>query len=333
MGDNDCDNNVGTVGDGVVAAAIAGAGATAGARTFTATQGTTSQTADFTVVGGPNSLELITDETTVVSPGTTTCALTAAESAADIAHLHATVLDSAGTALTGVTVTFSSGAPTRVKVAAATVLSADNGTDNEALNVACGVTAKGDAIITASICLANCGLGTQVNASKTVTITAVGVPAKVDLKADPAQIACDGSASSTVTATVTDSDGKNVADGTAVTFSVVALGTANPINATTKAGVATSKITPLSVGVQGVTVVVSAGSVQSSLLVSCSLPVPTATAVGGAPGGGVTPPDTGSGGYLTQDGSAGFPLWTLVALALGSVALVAGGMVTRRAGR
>jgi hypothetical protein len=47
----------------------------------------------------------------------------------------------------------------------------------------------------------------------------------------------------------------------------------------------------------------------------------------------VTPPDTGTGGYLGQDSSAGFPMWTLVALALGSFALVAGGMVTRRAGR
>jgi hypothetical protein len=40
----------------------------------------------------------------------------------------------------------------------------------------------------------------------------------------------------------------------------------------------------------------------------------------------------GTGGYMSQD-SAGFPMWTLVALGLGSVALVAGGLVTRRAGK
>jgi hypothetical protein len=41
----------------------------------------------------------------------------------------------------------------------------------------------------------------------------------------------------------------------------------------------------------------------------------------------------GSGGYLGQDDSAGFPMWTLVALALGSFALVAGGLFTRRVGK
>lgn len=41
----------------------------------------------------------------------------------------------------------------------------------------------------------------------------------------------------------------------------------------------------------------------------------------------------GNGGYLGQDGSAGFPMWTLIALALGSVALVVGGLVTRRSGK
>jgi hypothetical protein len=78
---------------------------------------------------------------------------------------------------------------------------------------------------------------------------------------------------------------------------------------------------------------VTAGDAQSSIRVDCSLPIPPT-----APAGGATPtrtgtiggPDTGNGGYLGQDSSAGFPLWTLVALALGSVALVAGGMVTRK---
>ena len=41
------------------------------------------------------------------------------------------------------------------------------------------------------------------------------------------------SATSTVTAKVTDAFGDNVADGTNVNFSVVALGTANPINVPT----------------------------------------------------------------------------------------------------
>jgi hypothetical protein len=67
--------------------------------------------------------------------------------------------------------------------------------------------------------------------------------------------------------------------------------------------------------------------------VDCALPLDTQPTLAPAqPTGPVRPPDTGNGGYLSQDGS-GFPLWTLVALALGSTALVAGGVVARRAAK
>jgi hypothetical protein len=133
---------------------------------------------------------------------------------------------------------------------------------------------------------------------------------------------------------VTDSEGNNVANGVEVRFDVVALGTANPITTTTSDGTASSVITPLSAATAGVTVIVSSGDAESSTRVDCALPIPPTT----GPGPVATPtrtgtiggPDTGNGGYLGQDGSAGFPAWTLVALALGSVALVAGGMVTRK---
>jgi hypothetical protein len=193
-----------------------------------------------------------------------------------------------------------------------------------AFAVVCGGDTTGDTTVTADI-------GTDDDSAD---ITVVGEPANVTLAASPAQIACDGTQTSTVTATVTDSDGNNVANGTGVTFSVVALGTANPINTTTTDGTASSTITPLSGATAGVTVIVSSGDASASIRVDCSLPIPTTVPVGTAtPPGGVTPPDTGTGGYLGQDSSAGFPLWTLVALALGSFALVAGGLVTRRAGR
>jgi adhesin/invasin len=197
----------------------------------------------------------------------------------------------------------------------------------------CGGESTGVATLTATVD-PDANNGTPLDQeSADLEITVVGAPDAVALSAAPAQIACDGSATSTVTATVTDSDGNNVANGTDVNFSVVALGTANPINTTTTDGVATSVITPLSNATAGVTVIVTAGDAQSSIRVDCSLPIPPT-----APAGGATPtrtgtiggPDTGSGGYLGQDSSAGFPLWTLVALALGSVALVAGGMVTRK---
>jgi hypothetical protein len=117
---------------------------------------------------------------------------------------------------------------------------------------------------------------------------------------------------------------------------VVALGTANPINVKSKAGEASSTITPLSGATAGVTVIVTSGDAQASIRVDCSLPVPTVPAASPTPTGGtgvIVGPSTGTGGYLGQDGSAGFPMWTLVALVLGSLVLVGGGMVTRRAGK
>jgi len=58
--------------------------------------------------------------------------------------------------------------------------------------------------------------------------------------------------------------------------------------------------------------------------------VVTLTAIGSALG--TKAAFAGNGGYLGQD-SAGFPMWTLVALALGSLALVGGGLLTRRSGK
>jgi adhesin/invasin len=176
--------------------------------------------------------------------------------------------------------------------------------------------------------------------TRTQAITVTGVPATIALTASPAAIACDGTATSTVTAKVTDSAGNNVVDNTPITFSVVALGTANPINTTTKGGTATSVITPLSGSTSGVVVTVTSGSAASSIRIDCTPSLASPTAPAGGPGAatatpvtGVRGPNTGTGGYLGQNGSAGFPMWTLVALALGSMALVAGGVVTRRAGK
>jgi hypothetical protein len=162
------------------------------------------------------------------------------------------------------------------------------------------------------------------------SLTVVGLPANVVLTAAPAEIACDGSATSTVTATVTDSAGNNVADGTAVNFTVVALGTANPINTTTTDGKASSVITPLSNSSAGVTVIVTSGDEQVSTRVDCALPLATQPTVAppGSPTGSISPPDTGNGGYLAQDG--GMSLWTLIALAVGGTIVAAGGLVVRR---
>jgi hypothetical protein len=168
-----------------------------------------------------------------------------------------------------------------------------------------------------------------------IAVQVVGPPETITLTASPASVVCDGTQSATVTAQVVDSAGSLVANGNNVNFSVVALGTANPINVETAQGTASSTITPLSGTTAGVTVIVTSGEAQSSIRVDCfSSPAATATAGGvvGTPttGGTISPPDTGNGGYLGQDSSAGLSLWTLVALALGGIALVAGGTLARK---
>jgi hypothetical protein len=167
----------------------------------------------------------------------------------------------------------------------------------------------------------------------TADLTVVGLPDAIALTASPASIQCDGINTSTVTAKVTDSDGNNVANDTEVVFSVVALGTANPIDTETTDGSASSVITPLANASAGTTVIVSSGDVTTSIRVDCALPLvtqPTLTPPGQGPGGVITPPDTGNGGYLAQDGSS-VSLMTLVALALAGAVVAAGGLVTRRA--
>ncbi len=95
-----------------------------------------------------------------------------------------------------------------------------------------------------------------------------GPPIKIELLADPQELACDGEAASTVTARVLDSDGVPVADGTDVTFSVQALGTADPINATTGDGEATTSVVALGEDV-GVVVNVTSGDAAASIRIDC----------------------------------------------------------------
>lgn len=95
-----------------------------------------------------------------------------------------------------------------------------------------------------------------------------GPPERIELRADPQALACDGESASTVTARVLDEAGQPVADGTEVTFSVQALGTADPIDAETSAGEAQTSVTALGEGV-GVVVNVSAEGAAASIRIDC----------------------------------------------------------------
>jgi hypothetical protein len=330
--DLDCGTSTLDNGDGVVVATITEGTADAGDEVdVDVIQDGVSLTETLQVVGVGNDIALTLVESTIQTDAGNDCGdLLVTDDEAlgnpDSTIAIAVVTDNDDVPLTREAVTLVSDDTDIAAVEANTAVTVDGGDSGIAyFAVVCGGDDTGVATLTAD------GGGEDTDAD----ITVVGEAATVALTASPAAIACDGTATSTVTATVTDSEGNNVANGTSVTFSVVALGTANPINTTTTDGTASSTITPLSGATAGVTVIVSAGDASASIRVDC-LPE-LATPVGPQPtptgGTGVTPPDTGTGGYLGQDSSAGFPMWTLVALGLGSLVLVGGGMVTRRSGK
>lgn len=104
-------------------------------------------------------------------------------------------------------------------------------------------------------------------ASPSVT-PAPGAPATIELTADPQALVCDGVQPSRVTARVLDVGGAPVADGTDVRFSVVTLGTADPIDTTTVDGGAETSVVALGSGV-GVVVNVTAGAVEQGIRIDC----------------------------------------------------------------
>jgi hypothetical protein len=353
--DNDCLDPVANNGDGVVVFHIINATADDDdVLTVNATQEGDTVSGDLTIVGAADEVTLTLLKTTL-QESTSAADLTACRTqtdvtdsdvltAADATIAVATVTDNDGDELARVTVDIESADADIAEIAVGTQGAAGTGvtgnTGQTVVSEAAGTAQfavvcadnTGDVDITATI-----NEGQPGEEASTVALSVVGAPDAIALTASPATIACDGTATSTVTATVTDSAGNNVADDTNVNFSVVALGTANPINADTVDGVASSVITPLSNASAGVTVIVSAGDAQSSIRVDCSIPIPTQPTTGPGPvatptRSGIGGPDTGNGGYVGQDGS-GFPTWMLIALALGSVALVAGGLVTRRVGK
>jgi hypothetical protein len=273
---------------------------------------------------------------TTIQEGATACGTSTATPNKTAAGL--TFTDINGTDLVGYSATWTPTFSTSGKAGAAvgstvSMVQADGSTITAA-NLICGANAGTQTISATTATGAVAGVTGTVQRTQDITVT--GVPATIDLSASPAAIACDGTSSATVTATVKDSAGNNVVNGTSVTFSVVALGTANPINTTTTDAVATSKVTPLSGNTAGTIVNVTSGSAAASLRIDCLPSLATATAAAGAtatPVGGITGPNTGTGGYLGQDSNSGFPMWALAALALGSFVLVGGGIAARRAGK
>lgn len=371
--DLDCDDTPATDGDGVVVfhvleATTGGASRGTEAVVRVRQEDTENDSVTILVVGSPNNVELQlveslietsgsqtnvnackanTDVTDAIAPPNTTLAIATATDQDDtVLTMVPVVLTIQPPADVNAIAAFGTGDPS-VDITGGTFFTVNPNDPSvsggptlpvSAYQVICGGRGPGETTIRAKI---NVG-DPPLRSSEDILVqdlTVGGAPDSVQLSAVASTIKCDGSETSTVTATVTDADGNNVADGVPVNFSVVALGTANPINTVTTDGKATSVITPLSNASAGVTVIVTAGDssiadvVQTSVRVDCALPLATQPTLGPSqPTGPITPPDTGNGGYLGQDG-AGFPMWTLIALALGSLTLVAGGVVARRAAK
>lgn len=91
------------------------------------------------------------------------------------------------------------------------------------------------------------------------------MPSTITIQAYPSTVVT-ASDISTITATVTDSGGSPVPDGTAVTFSTT-LGTLSSSSATTTSGIASTILT-YDIGAATVTVTATCGSVSEAVVVT-----------------------------------------------------------------
>jgi len=364
--DPDCDNDPSTEGDGVVVALLNGNDASRGPATIRVRQDHVEMEDQYTVVGEPNKIEF-TASKSVLQTGAPVCQLfsdlatfLATLGAPEKSPLTAIVKDSDGTALTGALVVFEikSESEDIAKLAQALRVNrqlALTPTLSSALGISspdviCGDQETGTITVSASISksipakIEGQG-GTTVDPGARerdveVEIEVKGPPTDMTLSATPASLVCDGTATSAVSATLTDAGGNPAVDGNVVAYSVKALGTVSPFQAKSASGVATTTLTPLSDIARGVTVdatllfpklveddddvtaddiqncgqliqsypcprlseKLAPSEIEKAVLVECSTTAPQPVPVpGGSSGPTISPPSTGDGGYLSGD--------------------------------
>ena len=114
----------------------------------------------------------------------------------------------------------------------------------------------------------------------------------ITLTASPAVVDCAAGEPSTVTAFIVDASEEPVPDGTLVSFSAAAPATADPGNALTAGGEASSTITPAVYTADGITVIVSALDGQNQIRIDCESGEPPAPPECGDPNSppSVSPP-------------------------------------------
>jgi len=338
--EEDCDND-GVKGDGVVTVKLEPQGADRGPATLSVRQDALEMESEYVVTGEPWNIEF-----TVMKPAIqtgaakcdlfkTTAAFMAILGAPAKTPVTAKVTDSDGTLLTYAQVAFESDDPDMADFAKPLTPSLSSALGVLAPNVLCGKEDTGTVTIRATI---SEGVKEGIITNPSVRerhaeaeIKVQGPPKNMVLSVSPSSLVCDGTASSTVSATLTDAEGNPAVDGNTVRFDVKALGIASPIEAKSAAGAATTKVTPLTDIARGVTVKatllliegeeqevdepepgptptptieeVLVPDIEKSILVECAsapgapgVPAPGAPAAGGAPA--ISPPATGDGGYL-----------------------------------
>jgi hypothetical protein len=148
---------------------------------------------------------------------------------------------------------------------------ADEDCDNDGIG--------GDGVVVDMLLGNNSDLGdaqvtaTQSGIDVSMDYTVVGAPpGDITVSADPTSMICNGLASSSITASLTDGNGYPVADGTPVHFSVQGRAIVDPVNALTIGGTASTEL----IGLSAVTVTLSAhatsGNLESSVDVECVAP-------------------------------------------------------------
>jgi hypothetical protein len=333
--DEDCDND-GIRGDGVVVVRlIPGDDPDRGPATLKVRQDMLDMEEPYTIVGEPWRVEL-TAMKAAIQTGAATCVLfsdaptlIAALGAPEKTPIIAKVLDKDGTAITAALVGFEVDDGDMASLAAPLTPSLNSALGVSSPNLLCGHEDPGTVEVTASILTAPPGApALDPFAHETHThlkIEVHGAPENMVLSVSPNPITCDGTTSSTVSATLTDAEGNPVLDGNQVRFDVKALGNANPIVAKSAGGVATTAVKPLAGVTSGVVVratlllpdlekpkeedgedvtatpvAVMTPVIEQSILVECASSQPGAPVA--PPAGGavpaISPPATGDGGYL-----------------------------------
>ncbi len=271
--------------DNYAAWTVTGLGTHALGDTFTVTttqDGVSLDSSILKVVGQAHDLILsVLNSQTTLQAGASTCSRTQPVSPTT-AHALAAYTDIDGEKLVGYAPTLTTSSATTLAIgspltfpatssgALHTMVNTDSNVGAE--DAVCGNTANpAAATLTATSASGEIsGITGTVSRTIMVTVAAAGVPSAIALTASPLSVACDGAHTSTVTARVTDFANNNVPDGTAANFSVVSQGTASPVNTTTTSGSASSMITPLSAATTGVTVTVTSGGVNNSIVVGCN---------------------------------------------------------------